>query len=34
MQSFGKQNEVRKGRFSVHPVGQERKCHSKIGVES
>ena len=24
---------MRKGKFSVHPIGQERKCCGEIGVE-
>jgi len=25
---------MKEGKFSIHPIGQERRCHSGIGVES
>jgi len=34
MQSFGRWSKTRKGRFSVHLVGQERKHCGGIRVES
>ena len=32
MQSYGRWSRMNKGKFSVHPVEQERKCHSGIEV--
>jgi len=33
MQSYRRQNEMRKERFSVHPAEQERRYHGGTGEE-